>query len=196
MVIVFTGGLPDPLFPVPNQLVKSYLIPAAQATKPLALNAPAFQSLERYIQDIEQGEPSAAPLPRIAQEISGQTFRITHASAAGFQAVTLTFTGGDTYRSQLQWPGDQTVVVSGSLKHVFHLNQVEFEGPLGREELLVAVRGHWQADGTFVEEYVEDLKSDIDLITQKYTFAGDKLIIDVSSSMGLFSIQAIGELVK
>jgi CubicO group peptidase (beta-lactamase class C family) len=196
MVIVFTGGLPDPQFPVPNRLVKSYLIPAAQATKPLAPNAQAFQSLQTRIQAIEQGAPSTAPVPRIARAISGQTFRITRGPIDWFQSVALTFAGGDTYRSETQWPGNQTVVISGSLSQVFHLNPVDFKSPAAREELLVAVRGHWQADGTFIEEYVRDLKSDIDLITLKYTFAGDILTIDASSSMGLYSIQVLGERVK
>jgi hypothetical protein len=148
------------------------------------------------VQAIEQGEPSAAPLPKIARDISGQTFRITNGPFEWFQAVTLTFTGGDTYQSTTQWPGDQTITVTGSLNQVFHLNPVEFERPGVREELLVAARGHWQDDGTFIEQYVRNLKTDIDLITQKYTFAGDKVTIDASSSMDRYSVQLIGELVK
>jgi hypothetical protein len=77
LVIVFAGGLSDPLFPTPNQLIKSYLIPAVQATVPLKPNAQAFQSLQSRIQTIQQGEQFTPPSPKIAQEISGKTFRTT-----------------------------------------------------------------------------------------------------------------------
>jgi CubicO group peptidase (beta-lactamase class C family) len=77
MVVVFTGGLPNSEFPVPSQLVKTYLIPAAQNPKALAPNAQAFESLQSRIQAIELGERSNAPLPEMAHLISGKTFRIT-----------------------------------------------------------------------------------------------------------------------
>ena len=88
------------------------------------------------------------------------------------------------------------VNVNGSLKHVFQLNQVEFDGPQGHQSLLVAVRGHWQDETTFVEEYIQNLKTDVDLITQKYTFSGDKVVIDVKSGMDLFTLQVVGKLVQ
>ena len=198
MVIVFTGGLPDSQFPVPNQLVKAYLLPAAKMTVPLTPNAQAVQALKDRIQSIEQGASAFLPLPKMAQAISGKTFQIMPSadSASGFQTVALTFSGGETYQSVTRWPGGQIINVNGSLKHVFQLNQVQFVGPQWRQDLLVAVRGYWQDEGTFVEEYVQNLKTDIDLITQKYAFSGDKVIIDVKSSMGLFTIQVVGKLVQ
>jgi len=196
MVIVFTAGLPDPLFPVPNQLVRSYVIPAAQATGPLTSKAPAFQSLQSRIQAIQQGDPSPLPLPKIAEEISGKTFRIKEEPHVGwFDAVTLTFTGDGTYQNESLWPGSQKFIITGSLNQVFHLNQTIFPGPPA-VELLLPLRGHWQDDVTFVEQYMQNLNTDIDLITQKYTFAGDTVTIDASSSMGLFSGQVIGERIK
>jgi len=196
MVIVFTAGLPDPLFPVPNQLVRSYVIPAAQATGPLTSKAPAFQSLQSRILSIQQGDPSPLPLPKIAEEISGKTFRIKEEPHVGwFDAVTLTFTGDGTYQNESLWPGSQKFIITGSLNQVFHLNQTIFPGPPA-VELLLPLRGHWQDDVTFVEQYMQNLNTDIDLITQKYTFAGDTVTIDASSSMGLFSGQVIGERIK
>jgi len=197
MVIVFTGGLSDPLFPTPNQLVKSYLIPAVQAPVPLKPNAQAFQSLQGRIRTIQQGEQFIPPLPKIAQEISGKTFRtIPEPHVGWWDAVTLTFTDGGTYRNESQWPGNQTFVITGSLNQVFHLNQVRFPVPPA-QDLLLPLRGHWQDEETFVEEYMQNLNADdIDLVTQKYTFAGDRVTIEASSSMGLFSGRIIGERVK
>jgi CubicO group peptidase (beta-lactamase class C family) len=196
IVVVFTGGLPDPQFPAPNKLVSSYLLPAAQATEPLAPNTQAFQSLANAIQTIEQGQPSIEPLPEIAQEISGKIYRITEVVHPGSSdAFKLTFSEGNIYQNETLWPGDHRFVVIGSLNQVYHLNQVTFPGP-PPQDLLLPLRGHWQEDGTFIEEYMQNLNTDIDVITQKYTFAGDKVTIDVSSRMGLFSARVTGEMIK
>ena len=82
MVAVFTGGLPDPIFPTPHQLVKSYLLPAVRSDEPLAANSPAVHALESQIQAIEQPDQPGAPLPDIARRISGKTFHITRGVAA------------------------------------------------------------------------------------------------------------------
>jgi hypothetical protein len=57
------------------------------------------------------------------------------------------------------------------------------------------LRGYWQDEVTFIEEYMQDLNTSIDLITEKFTFDGDQVTIEYSSSMGLFSGQATAELV-
>jgi hypothetical protein len=95
MVAVFTSGLPDPIFPVPKQLVQSYLLPAARATEPLSANLQAFSGLEKQIQDIEQPVQPIPPLPDIAQRISGKTFHVTSGTPvdAWFQTITFTFDG-------------------------------------------------------------------------------------------------------
>ncbi|CAG0964927.1 hypothetical protein GPROT1_01102, partial [Gammaproteobacteria bacterium] len=150
MVVVFTAGLPDPQFPAPKQLVQTYLLPAAQSTDVLPANPAAVQRLQTAIQNIEHPEQPVTPLPELARQISGQTFTITGGAGDLFQAVTLTFTDGNTYRSETLWPGDQTVVVTGGLDNVYRLNPVEFVGGQGPEKLTVAVKGHWQDDHTFV----------------------------------------------
>jgi CubicO group peptidase (beta-lactamase class C family) len=197
MVVVFTGGLPGSLFPVPNQLFRSYLLPAAQSSEPLEPNEEAYQSLANRIQTIEQGVPSNAPLPEIAQAISGKTFRILQEPHMGwFDTVALTFTEAGTYQNESLWPGEQSFVVIGSLdEQAFHLNQVTFPFPTP-QDVLFALRGHWQDDTTFIEEYVANLNTDIDLATVKYTFTGDKVTLEVSSKMELFSGQAIAEMDK
>ena len=198
MVIVVTSGLPDSLFPLPNQLVKDYLIPAAQTADRLPPNPTADQNLENYIRQIEQPDRPVAPLPDIAQSISGKTFQLTqtYPTRAWFQAITFTFAGGDTYQSQTLWPGNQTVCVTGGLNHVFHFTPVTFKNPQLTGDLLVAIRGYWQNDHTFVEEYARDLNAEIALVTQKSTFTGDQVTIESSSNMDPFIFRAVGEIVK
>jgi CubicO group peptidase (beta-lactamase class C family) len=194
MLIVFTGGLPEVQFPTPNQLVKTYLLPAAQSEQALPPNAPAVQALAERIQAIEQGEPTNAPVPQIAREISGKTYRILKVIPGSSNEFKLTFSQGGTYQNETVW-GDQPFIVTGSLSQVYHLNQATFPGPPA-VELLLPLRGRWQPDGTFVEEYMENLSTDIDIITQIYTFNGDRVTIDVSSRMGAITGQVTGEQIK
>jgi hypothetical protein len=200
MVVVFTAGLPDPQFPAPKQLVQTYLLPAAQSMSALPSNALAFQQLQAAIHDIENPVQPIAPLPELARQISGQTYHITPGDglAAGdlFQTVTFTFADGDTYQSATQWLGDQTVVVTGGLDNVYRLNPVDFIGTQGAERLAVAVKGRWQDDHTFVEQYVRDLAQDIAVITQRYTFQGQRVAIEVTSSMNSYTLHASGEITK
>ena len=80
-------------------------------------------------------------LPKIAEEISGKTFRIIQKPYVGWlDAVTLTFAGDGTYQNETLWPGNQKFILTGSLNQVFHLNQTIFPGPPA-VELLLPFRG-------------------------------------------------------
>jgi CubicO group peptidase (beta-lactamase class C family) len=194
MVVVFTGGLPVSLFPTPNQLVRNYLIPAAKESGPLTPNAQASQSLANCIQAIEQGESSDTILPEIAQRISGKTFRAAQIQPVGmYEAFTLTFMGDGTYQNEIQYPGDQRILFTGSLNQVYHLNQVRYPGPPA-QDLLIPLRGYWQDEVTFIEEYIQNLNTDIDLMTDQYTFEGGKVTVETSSSMSDYSFQMIWEM--
>ena len=196
MVIVFTSGLPVSLFPTPNQLVRNYLLPAAKASGPLPSDPQASQALADRIQVIEQGEPSEAVLPEIARQISGKTFQITQKPyAAMYDAITLTFTDGDTYQYEVEWPGGEKISATGSLKHEFHLNQVMYPAtpPI---ELLIPLRGYWQDETTFVQEYIQNLNTDIELVTEKFTFTGDRVSIEATPGVSLETVRVSGEMVK
>ena len=196
MVIVFTSGLPVSLFPMPNQLVRNYLLPAAKATSPLPANPQAAQALADRIQVIEQGESFEVALPETARQISGKTFRIVQKPYAGmYDAFTLTFSEGDTYQNEIEWPGEIRILFTGSLKHDFHLNQVTFPAspPV---DLLLPLRGHWQDETTFVEEYIQNLNTDIELVTEKFTYSGDTVTIEATLRVSLETVQVRGEMVK
>jgi CubicO group peptidase (beta-lactamase class C family) len=194
MVVVFTGGLPVSLFPAPNQLVRNYLIPAAKEAGPLTPKTQVSQWLADRIQAIEQGEPSDTILPEIAQRISGKTFRAAQIPLGGmYGAFTLSFTGDGTYQNEIQYPGDERILFTGSLNQVFHQNQIRYPGPPA-QDLLIPLRGYWQDEATFIEQYIQNLNTDIDLMTNQYTFEGDKVTVETSSSMSDFSFQMIWEM--
>jgi hypothetical protein len=195
MVAVFTSGLLDPSFPTPRELVKSYLLPAIKSTQALPPNPQAQHDLGAEIQTIEHGAGAAKPLPPIAHKISGKTFHLTPTpdSTDLFQSIVLTFTGEDEYRSETVWPNEQQVIVTGSLTSTFRLNPISFMSPEGSMPLTVAVRGYWQDEHAFVEEYVRDFPTDIARITQKYVFDGQRVTIEIRSSMNSNVIQITGE---
>jgi hypothetical protein len=196
MVVVFTGGLADPAFPIPKQLMETYLVSSVQHAQTQPEDPTANQALHNHIKVVEKGEPDPSPLPETAREISGRTYRIAQELTwAPYESFTLTFPGGEIYQSETRWAEGYKLVITGSLNTVFHLNTVTLP-LLPGQELLLPLRGHWQDENTFVEEYMTNLTTDIDLIRQTYTFTGNRVTIDVTTSMNLFSGQVIGETVR
>ena len=196
MVVVFTSGLPDPIFPTPHELVKSYLLPAVRSDGPLAANPSAVQSLTNTIQAIQQPDRLVAALPDIARRISGKTYLITDQKPAGawWQSVMFTFDDGPTYQSTTEWPGYQPVVIEGGLNNVFRYTRIEVTTTLPSLNVLVALRGHWQDDHTFVEEFIGDMNSEIAVMTQKSTFDGNHISMELTSDMLPFPFKAEGEM--
>jgi hypothetical protein len=84
--------------------------------------------------------------------------------------------------------------VKGSLNNVFHFTPATFKGYPPSESILAALRGHWQDDHTFVEEYVRDMNSEIELITQKSTFEVNRINLKLSSSVQPVTLHAGGEM--
>jgi hypothetical protein len=190
--VVFTGGLSDAVFPTPHRLLKTYLLPAAQSTQPLADNPESFNQLTAEIAKIQNPQEPAAPLPVIARQISGKPFQITgDAPAVWPEMLTFTFPGGDTYTSEMVLP-DETIMNIGGLNNVFYLNRHGEEG-----EILAPLRGYWQDDHTFVEEQSFDLFSEIQFFKVTYTFEGKHVSVQVDSSMSYFpSLHATGEMIE
>jgi hypothetical protein len=84
--------------------------------------------------------------------------------------------------------------IRGNLNNIFYLNKVK--DSQSENEMIFALKGYWQDDHTFIEEFIPGLSSDLQLITQKYAFDGKKVTIEVNSSLDLFYVQATGEMVE
>ena len=193
VIVVVTAGLPNPQFPIPHELVKTYILPAAQSAEPLKPNPQASQDLKTSIEKLAyQESKSVGSLPDTAKRISGKTFRITQEGSGGYfcKTVALTFTDGAEYTSESFWPDGKLYVLQGGLNNIFRLNAFE----RNQQPARVALKAYWQDEKTFVE-YLKDF-SQVDLATHTYTFEGNKLTIDVNSSMGAYSFQAVGEMVE
>jgi hypothetical protein len=186
MIVVFTSALRDPDFPIPHELVKTYVLPSIQSSTPIADNPQAFQALEASIKHLADPDPKpVAPLPEIAKQISGKTFKITQDGSGGrmFTTISLSFDGSSEYTSTTEWPAAGIHSGQGGLDDVFRTG----DG--------FALKGSWQDEQTFVEQY-KPMDYQIDTSIQTYTFNGNTLTIDVNSSMGFFSFQSIAELLE
>lgn len=193
MVVVFTGGIADPDFPAPHQLVKTYLLPAVQSAQPLAANPHMDDQLTAEIKNIQSMEKPAMPLPEIAKQISGKTYRLIGIPPAGWPTeITFTFSGDDTYTTSTLTANGEILTVTGGLNNVFYMNKL---GPEGKTT--VPLRGYWQDERTFIEEQYFDLSSDIQFFTVTYIFDGKKVSVAVDSSMDNFpTLKGTGEIIE
>ena len=193
MVVVFTGGIVDPDFPAPHRLLKTYLLPAAQSAQPLAANPLMYNQLTTEIKNIQNTEKPAMPLPEIAKQISGKTYRLAGIPPAGWPTeITFTFSGEDTYTNSTLTANGQILTVTGGLKNVFYLNKL---GPEGKT--IMPFKGYWRDEHTFVEEQNFDLSSDIQFFTVTYVFDGKKVSVKVDSSMDYFpTLEGTGEMIE
>jgi CubicO group peptidase (beta-lactamase class C family) len=191
LIVVFTAGLADPDFPKPYELVKTYILPAVKSDTALPPHSQASQALERSVVALEHPEPQpVAPLPEIAQQISGKTFQITQSSYGYmFKTITLTFTDGPEYTVETLWPDGTRAIVRGGLDQVFRMNTVV----VNQQPVKSALKGFWQDDHTFVQ-YLQDF-SQIDTTRYTCTFDRQNLSIEVTSSMGAYAFQAKGEMI-
>jgi CubicO group peptidase (beta-lactamase class C family) len=193
MVVVFTSGLSEEDFPVPHELVTTYLLPAAKSAKALPPNAAADGQLAEEIRKIQDTKGATASLPEIAKQISGKTYRLAGGAGASWpREITFDFPGGDTYVNTILWSTGERDAITGGLDGVFRINHL---GPDG--QTLMAWRGTWRDTHTFVEEQNFDLKSDADFFTVAYTFDDNKVAITVDSATDSFpTLKAEGEIIE
>jgi len=193
MVVVFTSGLSDSNFPAPHQLVETYLLPAVQSSEPLVANPQMDDQLTTEIRNIQNPEKPYMPLPEIAKQISGKTYRLVGIPPAGWPTeITFNFSGNETYSTSTLTANGEILTVTGGLWNVFYMNKL---GPEGKT--LMPFRGYWQDERTFVEVQNFDLLSDIQFFTVIYIFDGKKVSVAVDSSMDYFpTLTGTGEMIE
>ena len=149
--------------------------------------------LTTEIKNIQNTEKPAMPLPEIAKQISGKTYRLIGIPPAGWPTeITFTFSGDDTYTTSTLTANGEILTVTGGLKNVFYMNKL---GPEGKT--IMPFRGYWQDERTFIEEQNFDLSSDIQFFTVTYIFDGKKVSVTVDSSMDYFpTLKGTGEIIE
>ncbi len=133
------------------------------------------------------------PLPEIAKQISGKTYRLVGIPPVGWPTeITFTFSGDDTYSTSTLTANGEILTITGGLRNVFYMNKL---GPEGKT--LIPFRAYWQDERTFIEEQYLDLSSDIQFFTVTYIFDGKKVSVTVDLSMGYFpTLKGTGEIIE
>ncbi|HEY5982801.1 MAG TPA: serine hydrolase, partial [Anaerolineales bacterium] len=193
MLVVFTGGLSDADYTAPHELVKTYLLPAAESADALPPDPAAEERLRAEIKKIQEITGPTASLPEMAKQVSGKTYRFMGNPGGRWPSeITFDFPGGDTYSNSILWPSGDRLAITGGLNGAFYINHV---GP-GRQTLM-PWRGYWKDEHTFIEEQNFGLEADADLYTVTYTFDENTVSIAVDSSMGAFpTIRGSGQIIE
>jgi CubicO group peptidase (beta-lactamase class C family) len=173
MVVVFTAGLPRESI-LPEELVDSFIIPAAKSSEPLPENSAGVATLTSKIKAVEQPEPKPVPsLPQMAQNISGKTYQMAY-NDLQWHTISFSF-GKKEVQLDLLTRNDRFKLPIG-LDNVFRITPVE---RYGTERLLggpLALKGFWQDNQTFIVQ--EQILGQTDGMEFRYTFAENSVQIE------------------
>jgi CubicO group peptidase (beta-lactamase class C family) len=154
MVVVFVSGFTGPdMETVPDALLKSFIIPAATSTIALPANPEQTARLEARLHSLAQPEPNpVAPLPPMAKNISGQTYRL-EANAMDIRAFTFHYSENPAREAWLEAELD-----SGPVEWTVGLDDVyRFTGSaeaIGYRLGTIAMKGSWTNDKAFKLDYM------------------------------------------
>jgi CubicO group peptidase (beta-lactamase class C family) len=147
MVVTFTSGLPAANFFVPEDLLNEYILPASESSAPLPDNPEGRAALQAAIDTFQWLTPSAVPaLPDIAQQISGQMYRMEADNVLGLTSMGLTFKDGAATATLTL---DDTHSVLVGLDGVPRRSDAEGETIVSP---VSGLRGSWLKSGVFVLE--------------------------------------------
>jgi hypothetical protein len=150
LIVVLTNGR------AVQEILSSYIFPAAKSTSPLTPNPDGVALLASKIQQAAESPQvapqSVPPLPATAQEVSGQTYTLD-ANPFGLSTLSLTFQGQTEALVRITSgpggaPGDET------FGWLVGLDNVERTVP-GRFGVPAAAKGFWESDNVFVVQVNE-----------------------------------------
>ena len=147
MVVVFLGGFSgEDMEYVPDSLLNTYIIPAAESESALPPNPEQASLLAANVQALAEPKPKPIrPLPPIAKQISGQMFDI-EPNSLGISSMGWTF-------SDTQASGDVAFGEGSSQKLDIGLDDVYQETiirPPGSPTITYDSKGTWVSDETFI----------------------------------------------
>jgi CubicO group peptidase (beta-lactamase class C family) len=182
-VAVFTGGFADPGFPTSHELMKTFIVPALGAQGPLPKNDESNGALAALVEKIGRALATPCVLPPIAMEISGKTYTFDPGKT-GLKSLTYHFDTGEEYRLVVKSSSggtERTFEYRGGLDGAYRTND-DSADPAWTN--IVALKGAWQEDGTFVEtDRVTDGVSE-QTLTHTFDANGVQFVHFVESSGG------------
>ena len=167
MVIVFTAGIRDVSWNTYDDLLNSYIIPAARSLSVLPPNQVGTMALQDQIQEIEN--PPAAKmvdLPPLAARLNGITF-VDLNGTHGWSTFHFHFDRPDVASLHLMY-GDKSEEINAliGLDGLFRDTETLNYGPL-------AYKGYWKDGTTLV--LTQQFLREAERITMQMTFDGDKV---------------------
>jgi len=192
MVVVLTAGGEYPY----ENLLGSFIIPAAKSTRPLPANPEAVAGLESSIRraalaGAEERRPIPA-LPQTARRVSGRTY-VLDANQYGARAFSLTFEQPDQAVMRLSLSDVGTDETSRGFEVAVGLDNVFRRSP-GRFGLPAAAKGFWEADNVFVVDL--DEIGNINHWRFTATFEDDRARVLMHSETGLADAVLVGRIKK
>ena len=145
-----------------NDLVDTYLLPAATSNNALAANPQAKTRLDTAVRALATPRKgTSAALSPLAREVDGKQWLVT--GMGNWSMFTLHFSDNTTARLELELDKDP-VTLSVGLDGVYRVTGTPDYGP-------IAMRGYWEAPDTFVLEQ-QNLR-EADRRTTRLQFAGN-----------------------
>ncbi len=160
MVVVVTAGLRNAAWNSYDMLLDQYILPAVQSDQPLPVNPNAEQTLKTQIESTAHPPTqTAAALPALAQQISGQTYLNLNGSQ-GWSTFTFHFEQPDEARLDLAYDNDDLSLRVG-LDGLYRVNATPHNGPL-------ALQAYWQDANTLV--VIQQFLQEAERIKMQMTF--------------------------
>jgi hypothetical protein len=148
MVVVITSGFNDlNMEAVPDNLLKTYIIPAVKSDHALPANPRQTALLAERLNAIANPPPKPVPtLPAIAAQISGKTY-LLQSNSLGLKIYNLNFSG-DKATGKVQFEGNPTMMeMEIGLDGNYRTTRVQVPGiPVD----YYAQKGGWISDDTFI----------------------------------------------
>lgn len=143
LVVVFTGGLENSQFPIPQKLMAQYLIPAVHPQS-LPANPALHRKLAALLDEIQNPPPQkASPQPETARKMTGRTF-CCDKNILSVAAFRWDFSDPDQAELKLALPADpdRWLTIPIGLDGLYRRSE---EPGLGE----VYARGEWRDERTF-----------------------------------------------
>ena len=184
LVAVFTSNLNEDQIPIPQVLMDVFVIPALISPEALPPNPDGLEQLESSIEAAVL-PPTAlepvAPLPEMAQQVSGNTYLFDTPNPADLASISLNFDEGAEALMKLEYVTGDAPLNGEDSPALF---QVEM--PVGLDNLYrflpadfgmkMGVKGEWVAEDVFLVHL--DFIGNTGLQRAQFTFEGDEISIE------------------
>ncbi len=174
------SGIGD-YFPITLDFLETYVLGAIESDDPLPPDSDAVAQLSSAVSTAaasNEGPPQAvAPLPAIAQSISGQTYQLS-ANTYGLSTIRLTCPGGDVATLEVGMP---EVVGGPMITLEIGLDGINRYSP-GRHGVMTASKGGWVSDSRF--SATMDELGLVNLWRWDLEFEGDTVTLTLESLAG------------